>query len=69
METEIDLDEPLMTDEYVGIFLGTTGKRVKEWRYEGKGPDYIRLGDGPRAPYRTSPSALRQYVREHMFRN
>ena len=69
LETEIDLNEPLLTDDDLGAFLNTTGKRIKAWRYEGRGPGYIRLGDGPRAPYRTSPRALRRYVMEHSFTN
>ena len=66
MELEINLDEQLLTDKQAAYFLNIPEKRMKAWRYEGKGPKCIRLGDGSRAQVRHAPSMLRQFVLAHI---
>lgn len=49
-------DNDLMHPAEVAARYGMTPESLANWRYEGKGPQYIRLGRGrrPRVMYRVS---------------
>lgn len=51
-----DNDPILLTSEQAGKLINVSAKTLTKWRYEGKGPAFVRLGDGakPRIRYRRS---------------
>lgn len=51
----------ILGEEAAAAWLGLAVKTLQNWRYEGRGPKYIKLG-APRSPVRYRLSDLREYV-------
>lgn len=49
--TSVNLDDLLTTKEAASV-LGVKPNTLEIWRHKGKGPPFVRLGDGPCAPIR-----------------
>ena len=41
--------ESLFTTRQLAKYLGLKEQTLRKWRLSGDGPQYVRLGDGPRA--------------------
>jgi len=64
----IDLSE-LLTTRQAAVILGVQDDTLTQWRWLGKGPKYLRLGDGKRAAIRYLPSDLKKWLAERSFAN
>lgn len=64
--TSVDLDDLLTTKE-ASVILGVRPNTLEIWRHQGRGPTYIRLGDGPCAPVRYLRSLLTEFCERRRF--
>lgn len=46
------------------VLGGLSTKTLQAWRTEKRGPRFVKLGDGPRAPVRYRLSELRRWLQE-----
>ncbi len=68
---------PLLTAKEVCVMLRMvdpeSGKpqtgTLANWRYLGRGPTYIRLGESKRGPVRYNLSAVREWINDHIHRS
>lgn len=61
-EVSARVPDALLTTEQVADCLGIVPKTVVWWRSQLKGPKYIRLGKGKRAPIRYKPQAVDEFI-------
>lgn len=66
MTTSVDLYDLLTTKE-ASVLLGVKRNTLEIWRHKGKGPPFLRLGDGPCAPVRYLRSALTDWLAARSF--
>ena len=72
-----DPSGPLLTAKEVCVMLRMidleSGKpqigTLANWRYLGRGPAYIRLGESKRGPVRYHLSAVREWINDHIHRS
>ena len=72
-----DQSGPLLTAKEVCVMLRMidpeSGKprtgTLANWRYLGRGPAYIRLGETKGGPVRYDPSAVRDWINDHIHRS
>jgi len=64
MTPSIDPDHEtrLLDPQEVARILGTSLSTLARWRSEGKGPKYLKLGDGAFAPVRYRPSDIKSFI-------
>lgn len=55
-----DRDDGLWTTEQAAEWLGLAPRTLVDWRYQGRGPDFLRLGSAVR--YR--PEDVREWAAE-----
>lgn len=53
----------LLTQQGAAAFLNVPTRTLERWRYEGTGPEYIKLGSGKRGTVRYHRRALAEYIR------
>ncbi len=68
MTHTIDLDD-LLTNEAAARLLGIKPNTLEMWRYLGKGPPFLKLGDVPQSPVRYLRSAVMAWLAERSYRN
>ena len=56
---------PLLDTEAVAAILGVAEQTLRQWRCAGIGPDFIKLGTGPKAPVRYNPKDVDDYIAHH----
>ncbi|WP_405243804.1 helix-turn-helix transcriptional regulator [Lentisalinibacter salinarum] len=61
-----DDDDVLLDERFVARYYGQSDRTVKEWRYTGRGPRYIRLG---KTQVRYRVGDLRAFNRERAARS
>lgn len=66
MNTTVDLDDLLTTKEAATLY-GVKPNTFEIWRHKGRGPPFIRLGDGPCAPVRYVRSVLMEWLASRSF--
>jgi hypothetical protein len=64
----IDLDD-LLTTALAAAMLGVKPDTMHQWRWNGKGPKYLKLGDGKRAAIRYQRSELVRWLAERQYAN
>jgi predicted DNA-binding transcriptional regulator AlpA len=59
----------LISSKRTAAMLGIKLQTLRRWRYEGKGPEYIRMGAkiGSRVAYRVD--AVESWIETHSFRS
>ena len=59
----------LISSKRTAAMLGIKLQTLRRWRYEGKGPEYIRMGAkiGSRVAYRID--AVERWIESHSFRS
>lgn len=63
MATPFPTDDPLLAEAPAGEVLGgISPKTLQAWRASGRGPRFVKLGAGPRAPVRYRLSELRRWL-------
>jgi hypothetical protein len=55
-----DLDEPVK-EERAAVFIGVEPATLRNWRWQGRGPAYLAVGDGKRPIIRYEPRVLIRY--------
>ena len=55
----------LLTTVDAARILSVNPDTLRRWRYEGIGPDYVKLGNGPKAQVRYDEAVLEAYIREN----
>lgn len=55
----------LLTPADAADVLGVALKTLADWRLTGRGPAYVRLGDGLRAPIRYPADVLDDWITAH----
>ncbi len=57
----------LVTSKEAAKMLGIKAQTLRRWRYKGKGPRYIRLGENSSCPAGYRLSDLEHWIEEHTF--
>lgn len=55
-------NDRLLTPREAGELMRVSPGSLANWRYEGRGPVFIRLGDGPKPPIRYRLSDVRRFI-------
>ena len=58
-------DDGLLNTIQAAVICGVTEKRMREWRSQGRGPRYIKLGDSRNAPVRYRRRDLERWLVAH----
>ncbi|WP_269218938.1 helix-turn-helix transcriptional regulator [Brevundimonas vesicularis] len=66
MAVTVNLDDLLTTKEAASV-LGVKPNTLEIWRHKGRGPPFIRLGDGPCAPIRYFRIELSKWLASHSY--
>lgn len=68
MATPIQSDDPLLGETAAAVVLGgdkpLSVKTLQAWRSTGRGPRFVKLGAGSKAPVRYRLSELRRWLVE-----
>jgi predicted site-specific integrase-resolvase len=59
----LDAYPPMMSAAEVAEYTGISVDRLNSWRKLGRGPIYVKMGEGPNGAVRYPRESLRQYVR------
>jgi hypothetical protein len=62
-------DDQLVPTRPAASFLGVTTKCLEARRLRGEPPEFVKLGDGPKAPVRYRVGTLRELVRRGLRRS
>jgi hypothetical protein len=62
-------DEELLTPQFVAADLSMKLNSLSHWRVMGKGPAYVKIGDGPKALVRYPASKYYEFRRSFKLRN
>lgn len=54
--------EVYLTPQQAGQYIGVTARTLIEWRRTGRGPEYVRLGNGPTGRVRYERAKLDAYM-------
>lgn len=60
-----DTDERLLNSTEAAEFLNLKRHTLAKWRVEGKGPRYIKMGEGKTSPIMYTRAALTQWLDDH----
>ncbi len=61
----IDSYAALMSPDEVAKHMGVSVYTLKGWRRERKGPEYVKLGEGPNATVRYPRESLRRFLADN----
>lgn len=56
----------LTTDELAKRW-GLSANRLRQWRVESRGPSFIKLGQGPKAPVRYRLEDIEEFEKDNYF--
>lgn len=56
-----------LTTDQLADRWGLSASRIKQWRVDGKGPSFVRLGDGPKAPVRYRLEDIEEYEKDRYY--
>lgn len=57
----------VLNNEEAARAIGVSGQTLKQWRHEGKGPRFIKLGTAKQARVVYDPADIEAFKREHTF--
>lgn len=57
----------MLTTEQLADRWGLSANRLKQWRTEGKGPGFVKLGDGPKAPVRYKLEDIEEFEKDRYY--
>jgi predicted DNA-binding transcriptional regulator AlpA len=60
---------PLFDTSALASYLGVSEQTLRQWRCAGTGPDYVKLGDSPKADVRYTRKDVEQYIADHRRAN
>jgi hypothetical protein len=53
---------PLLDTKALSLVLGLPEQTLRQWRCAGVGPDFVKLGTGPKAAVRYTPEDVADYI-------
>lgn len=56
-----------LTTEELAKRWGLSANRLRQWRVAGTGPNFLKLGDGPKAPVRYRLEDIVEYERDRYY--
>lgn len=56
---------PLLTTKELSVLLRIPAQTLRQWRCQGIGPDFVKLGDGPKAAVRYTRRDVEDYIAHH----
>jgi len=56
-----------LTTDQLAKRWGVSSNRLRQWRVEGKGPSFIKLGPGPKAPVRYRLEDIEEFERDNYY--
>jgi hypothetical protein len=56
---------PLLNTKALSLVMGVPEQTLRQWRCAGVGPDFIKLGTGPKATVRYTPKDVEDYIAHH----
>lgn len=56
-----------LTTDQLSKRWGLSANRLRQWRVEGKGPAFIKLGSGPKAPVRYRLEDVEEYEKDNYY--
>jgi hypothetical protein len=65
LPSTISLEQPLLDTRALSRILGVEEQTLRQWRCAGIGPDYIKLGPGPKAEVRYTLKDVETYLAHH----
>lgn len=68
MSNMIDLDD-LITTEQAATILGLKRNTLEIWRHQGKGPPFLKVGNGVKAHVRYHRAALADWLAQQTFKS
>jgi hypothetical protein len=63
------MSAPLLDTPALSRLLNVPEQTLRQWRCAGIGPDYIKLGDGPKAAVRYTLQDVELYIAQHRRAN
>jgi predicted DNA-binding transcriptional regulator AlpA len=54
--------DPLISEKETALMLGIHPGTLANWRSEGKGPEFVKLGDSPRAAVRYRLTVVQDWI-------
>ena len=66
MTVTVNLDDLLTTKEAASV-LSVKPNTLEIWRHKGRGPPFVRLGDGPCAPIRYVRAELSSWLASRSY--
>jgi len=63
-ENQFSQDKEILTDKETAAYLGVASRTLRDWRRQGKGPDYIRIG----SKVRYQKSDILNYLEKNKIR-
>jgi hypothetical protein len=64
----LDAYPAMMTAAQVCEYTGISVERLSKWRQNGRGPVWVKMGEGPTGAVRYPREALRKYVEDNTVR-
>lgn len=61
--------DDLLTNEEAARLLGVKPNTLEIWRWSGKGPSFIKLGDSPQSPVRYLRSVIMAWLTDRSFKS
>lgn len=68
MSQTVDLDD-LITNKEAAALLKIKPNTLEIWRHQGRGPEYLKLGDAPNAVVRYLRSEVVKWAAEQTYRS
>jgi predicted DNA-binding transcriptional regulator AlpA len=59
--------DELLDNEQTAALLGIKPNTLEIWRYKGRGPAFLKLGDTPQAPVRYRRSEVTEWLARRSF--
>ena len=59
--------QQLLTTDQLADRWGLSANRLRQWRVAGTGPNFLKLGDGPKAPVRYRLEDIEEFERDRYY--
>jgi predicted DNA-binding transcriptional regulator AlpA len=63
----VNESDDLLDNEQTAALLGIKPNTLEIWRYRGRGPAFLKLGDTPQAPVRYRRSEVTEWLARRSF--
>lgn len=67
LESSVTHSAKVLNNDAAAREMGISGQTLKQWRFEGKGPRFIKLGTSKQSRVVYDPADIEAWKREHKF--